>query len=250
MSRRQLKELLREKKRAGLAFGIFLLVWAVFGVHVLKKGPEIVLSEVLMTPLKTPGATHVLKFGERGPATGSKSVSELEQSIPKDITGCFTQNYQHQPTPGHTDRESCAQHANVVTLDPAIHALCVRVDGVPVAYERKKEKILIGPLAGPDSVVSVSYCLGKSTCQTPCQIPRDGFMSAIGAGEDAEPQAPAVLVNWDPGDTDSARDVTAGIDEGDEHPKEKESKHALSQFKDWTPSAKRPGCSTTLVSVL
>ena len=189
-----------------------------------------------------------------GGATGAKTMTELEQTIPKDVTGCFTQNYQHQPTAGHVDRESCASHANVLTLDPSIRALCVRVDGVPVAYERKKEKILIGPLAGPDSVVSVSYCLGKSTCQTPCQIPKDGFMSAIGAGEDVEPQAPAVLVNWDPGDSDSARDVTAGIDVGDEGGehgnRSKEPKHALSQFKDWTPSAKRPGCSTTLVSVL
>ena len=236
-----MKNAFKNREMIFLALGIFLVGWAIFGLKA-RNGRSLEITQIA-----PPAKMSVVST--RGSPVVHRGVDKNEEAaVPREITGCFTQNYQHRPTAGHVDRESCAQHDNVVSLDPTIKALCVRVDGVPVSFDRKKDKILIGPLAGPDSVVSVSYCLGQSRCLAPCQIPKDGFMNAIGAGEDSEPAAPALLVSWDPGDSGPAKDVTADMDVDDPVPSQPVQSQ-LSRFSDWFESAKRPGCTTTLVSV-
>jgi len=66
-------------------------------------------------------------------------------------------------------------------------SVCVRVDGVPVAWKfaADKKTVLFGGLNKPNSLVSVRYCRGKVECAESCVIPRDEFMEAL-AGSDAE----------------------------------------------------------------
>jgi hypothetical protein len=105
---------------------------------------------------------------------------------------CFYESFHHKPTPGHTDEEACSRHKNLLRLAHSNvnpNHLCVRVNGTPVKYERKGDEILIGSIAGPKAKITVSYCIGKSSCnelaKDECKIPKDEFMEALGGDTDS-----------------------------------------------------------------
>ncbi len=115
---------------------------------------------------------------------GAAPASQAPAAAAAPRGSCFTLSFTHPKAPGHEDLDDCAQHRNLVRAPQAEanpQTVCVRVDGTPVAFERTPKGFLLGPVAGPQSTITVRYCLGKPTCIDPCQAPRDEFMAALGA---------------------------------------------------------------------
>ena len=84
---------------------------------------------------------------------------------------CFNQTFTHKELASHSDGEACSQHRNRIAIRHAgvnPSALCVRVDGTPFKFKAVKDKknkdgltIVFGPVAGPQSRIVASYCVGK-----------------------------------------------------------------------------------------
>jgi hypothetical protein len=144
------------------------------------------------------------------PATTKQSLNN-EQTLGAPQATCITLTYKHKKTTGHDTDETCGQHRNLLKLQHETinkKAICAKVDGTPVRFELTKAKtpaVVIGPYAGPNSKITVQYCLGKAALKEDCTIPKDEFMDAIGATEDSAPTA-----QWD--NNEKVDDVTKQID--------------------------------------
>ena len=176
--------------------------------------------------------------------------SQLIQKGKPTDSGCFLATYHHKELPGHKTHKECALHKNYIHLsavDANLKSVCVRLNGTPVSYEFVQEKktkgvsgIMLGPIAGPDSKISVRYCLGIKKCADDCKIPQDEFMDAIGGTDkDADPRMP--IVKWDPTDqTASDSDAVAELDSD----LQKELSDAdLSVFEGWIGNDEAVSCS-------
>ncbi|MGZ3688699.1 MAG: hypothetical protein ACXWP5_12445 [Bdellovibrionota bacterium] len=162
---------------------------------------------------------------------------------------CFTLDYHHLPTAGHIDEESCSQHRNLLKLKHSRPlAVCVRVNGRPVRFQRVKgrsDELMLEPVAGPQSKISIRYCTEKSGCPAQdCKVPKDEFMSALGGEANDGPADGGV---WDPSEAkETARmngelrrelaelDSASGTDTGASH-----------LFKGWTLDQVSEGCENT-----
>ncbi|OFZ52965.1 MAG: hypothetical protein A2428_08440 [Bdellovibrionales bacterium RIFOXYC1_FULL_54_43] len=183
--------------------------------------------------------------------TKTPGASLNEGSVPR--SGCVVARFQHKALPGHRDRENCGKHRNFVELGTAkdlAHinwkSVCLRVDGVPTHFERGSKGIVFGPLAGPESSISVRYCLGKASCNNDCTPPRDGFLDAIGASLKREKVIPQALAKWDPSDPSEDPDPTAGFEA--ELGEQISIQHGLVLFKDWQNTSRSQGCGATVAS--
>ncbi|MBY0470941.1 hypothetical protein K2X30_07195 [bacterium] len=165
---------------------------------------------------------------------------------------CYKMTFHHKPSPGHSDRESCSAHKNFIKLtqeDVNLKSFCLRVDNVPVKYQvvkTKKTKKLIGlmiePVAGPNSVITANFCTGKMTCKEDCKIPKDSFMDAIG-GEDNNAKTENVqIVQWDPTEKGTDKDVSAQLEA--ELKKELAGTSGLKVFEDWVNDDQSLSCGT------
>ncbi|HLD99506.1 MAG TPA: hypothetical protein VJB59_04565 [Bdellovibrionota bacterium] len=186
----------------------------------------------------------------QGPAK-TPATSPNESVVPR--SGCLVARFQHKALPGHRDRENCEKHRNFVELGTAKEvahinwkSVCLRVDGVPTHFERGSKGIVFGPLAGPESSISVRYCLGKALCYNDCTPPRDGFLEAIGASLKREKVIPQALAKWDPSDPAEDPDPTAGLEAelGDQI----SIQHGLVLFKDWQNTSRSQGCGASVAS--
>lgn len=140
---------------------------------------------------------------------GTSTTKAHEERKPE----CFVVTYKHQKTSGHDSEESCLQHRNLLVLPhEKVNSLCVRANNVPVRFERSKKKtneIVLAPVAGPDVVLTASYCTGESKCPDPCVIPKDDFMDALGGADGDSGQ----VAKWDSGAADDKEaDVAAHLD--------------------------------------
>lgn len=133
---------------------------------------------------------------EASPSNLSKE--EVAQEIKEGPTfvqkGCFSRKFVHKKMSSHSDGEACTQHQNILSLQfPEEitlnkNSICVRVNGTPVHFKKLKGKtnsskehhLLIGAVAGPNSVITARYCLGSTSCPEDCKVPKDDFMDAIG----------------------------------------------------------------------
>lgn len=135
-------------------------------------------------PVVTVGAS-----GELNPAQPIKPEALAQAKPAAPVPACYTISFTHKPTAGHTDRDTCSEHRNLVKFDStAINpkAMCVRVDGTPVPFESVKGGLLIAPIAGPKSKITVRYCTGKISCNEECKIKRDTFMEGLGNTNDQD----------------------------------------------------------------
>jgi hypothetical protein len=129
-------------------------------------------------------------------------------------------------------------------------SVCVRLDGNPVTYEKKGNRLVFANIARPGSVVTIRYCLGKARCNELCEpgeSKKDPFMTALGAEDAPNDKAEAAGVGqWDSADRD---DGDAGTEFSDLLEVEKrQSRAALSLSSEWIPEAVTAGCSVTSVS--
>jgi hypothetical protein len=159
---------------------------------------------------------------------------------------CFTYTYQITGAATRLDEDSFSQHRNLLTLkhtqvNPG--SLCVRVNGIPVAFARVKghsDQITISGVAGPKTRVSTSYCLGKTRCTQDCKIPKDEFMEAIGG---ADSGAQAGVGQWDNGAADAEDEEAARADKDLRRELAGVSDDPHSLLKDWVIESEGPACA-------
>jgi hypothetical protein len=184
------------------------------------------------------------------PATAVVQAAPAQGAAPAAVAldGCYTVSFKHKEVQGHGDREACTSHKNSIALAGDVlsalpaklnpKALCVRVDGIPVKFEPVKGALVIGPVAGPESAITVQACIGKSSCKFNCVVPKDEFMDALGATDD-EGRAVA-SAKWDANDKEEDQDATAGLD--DEVKNAGVAVQKLPVFHDWQVTGHSPTC--------
>lgn len=168
------------------------------GAQLAETKPLVPSVQIAMIPPVTP----TTKAGLPAVTTPSESsgtpsltstqptavASPVAPAVPE--VSCFTITFQHKKLSSHNSEEICAQHKNLLKLkhdNVNKKTICVKVDGHPVRFEMpKKDEILIGSLAGPESKIIVRYCIGKAKCQEECKVPKDDFMEAIGGSADGD----------------------------------------------------------------
>ena len=171
-------------------------------------------------PSASTASTSIAQEAAKTPISAAIDTASAEKTKAVE-TGCFLANYHHKELTGHKNPKDCALHKNYIHLKATglnTKSVCVRLNGTPVAYEFVQEKgstgisgIMLGAIAGPDSKISVRYCLGVKKCNEECKIPNDEFMDAIGGtNPDADSKVP--VVKWDPTDAASESDAVAEVD--------------------------------------
>lgn len=184
------------------------------------------------------------------PAPGTVVPEGVAPAQPVAASGCFEMNFHHRKLPTHADAESCQRHKNRLKLAhplKELKALCVRIDGDAVPYEKIAkidDEILVAPLAGPNSMIKVSYCMGSAKCgdfKESCKIkPRkDAFLEAVGGV--AEEKDNGQVAGWDAegaseADKKAVREVASEIQalEGDLKAEKDEDNV---EFSGWTSDA-------------
>ncbi len=135
---------------------------------------------------------------------------------------CYRAVFKHKVLESHSDGEVCGHHKNLIHLPHehvAMNSACVRVDSTPVKFESREQDLVLDPVAGPDSVVSITYCVGeackavsKAQCQPVAKAnfkKKDEFMDAIGADGGGQE-----LGNWEGkgGNGESDKKLNAALD--------------------------------------
>ncbi len=190
------------------------------------SSPEIVETSKKLAALiqsRLPVSDKVQNLNEKGavipaPTQNQRSIEAQvaqgeKKAIDKDKVekkagvseGCFTVAFTHQKLSSHADGEACLKHNNLISLKaPLTHlgataginpdSLCVLVNGSAVKHSKVKgDEFMIGPLAGPNSVITARFCIGKTKCTEKCIIKQDNFMSALGVDESDMNSA----IGWD-----------------------------------------------------
>jgi hypothetical protein len=207
--------------------------------------PSTTGTTAMGTAPTTPGAATL-----QGSLTAP--VVAMAPEAPKEIpVTCFVESFKHKPTPGHDSEEACSHHKNLLKLshnDVNMKNVCVRVNDVPVRFERvgHGNELVIGSIAGPQSVITVKYCTGKTSCaetkKDDCVVPKDEFLDAIGGGDPDD----GAVAKWDnadtAGDTKLNSDVKRELADIDETATDNHGANA-SVFKDWISEKPAPACA-------
>ncbi len=176
----------------------------------------------------------------------AKLAPSPEKSIESLKVGCFTVRYSHKKIPSHSDAETCMEHENEINLRSSSpdqinsKSICAFVEGKTVPFRptpSDPSRIIIGAIAGPQSRITVRYCLGRSKCPQICVPKKDSFMSALGA-DDAESDASA---GWDGSGTDSEESqLNSEVRALDQEKGQLDSKRRT--FKEWMIDSTSTGC--------
>lgn len=243
--------------------GAFVAFIAAAAALYFKKGRQEAPTDVAVVSEPAPDAAVPQSPDSETPAAvaATKAAADLApaSSAPVEaaapLEGCFTVTYKHKEARGHGGRDDCATHKNALSIAgqealgeiPAklsAKSLCLRVDGVPVKFERAKAMLAFGAVAGPKSTISVQACLGKGPCKLDCVVPKDEFMDAIGATDDEGADGRAVAsAKWDPSDREEDHDASAGADEALREADA--AAHKLPVFRDWIVTERTTKCESS-----
>jgi hypothetical protein len=122
--------------------------------------------------------------GSAAPGTAGTSVAKTEPEKPKD--NCFAFEYRHKKEARDQDIENFLDFTNAFPV-PANYnpkSLCVKVNQKAVNFQVAKFKdapeVRVGSMVGPESVIRVSYCVGKvAPCHEKCDQPKNRFMDDL-----------------------------------------------------------------------
>lgn len=132
--------------------------------------------------------------GQPVAATGSHTEVKKE-APPAPENNCFAYEYRHTKDAQNKDIEDFLDYSNAF---PVLHknvnekSICVKVNNKPVAFKMNKNKsqdeVMIGAVVGPESVIKVSYCIGKVSCKEACAVKSNRFMDDMmsDAGDEDE----------------------------------------------------------------
>jgi hypothetical protein len=116
----------------------------------------------------------------------AQPVVKVEPQKPKD--NCFTYEYRHKKEAKDQDIENFLDYTNafpIARADYNPNSVCVKVNQKAVNYTVAKAKsgtpeVRVGSMVGPESVIRVSYCVGKvSHCHETCVQPKKRFMDDL-----------------------------------------------------------------------
>ncbi len=150
-----------------------------------QRGPSALERNLAQTSPALPRAP----LPGSAPFTASESRSVTPASKDAASHQPLVLRFLHAPDASHSDGEACLRHRNFLKMDwqsfSAKITTCVRVDGRPVAHERTKEGLLLGPDAGPHSKILVTVCTPASAddCTKKCSRPKDAVLGALGVDE-------------------------------------------------------------------
>lgn len=154
------------------------------GFYFMKQRGVSPISEGTTALETTPSAeTAGVKPSEKSPGKTLDAHEPPKQS-------CFAFEYRHTDEAKSKDIEEFLDFTNAF---PVLHAgvnaksICVRVNQKPVPFQlvkdkHKKEEIMIGSVVGPESVIRVSYCVGKASCMEACPVAKKRFMDDMMSG--------------------------------------------------------------------
>jgi hypothetical protein len=121
-----------------------------------------------------------------GAATGTATATASRAQPPAPEKNCFAFQYRHKKSIKDRDIEDFLDYSNAF---PVLHSglnansVCVKVNGKPVAFKMNKfqgkEEVMVGAVVGPESVIRVSYCVGKANCRESCQIKTNRYMDDL-----------------------------------------------------------------------
>jgi hypothetical protein len=114
--------------------------------------------------------------------SGTTPVAKKEAEKPKD--NCFAFEYRHKKEARDQDIENFLDYTNAFPIADANYnpkSVCVKVNQKAVNFQVAKYKsnteVRVGAMVGPESVIRVSYCVGKiSPCHETCVQPKKRFM--------------------------------------------------------------------------
>jgi len=126
--------------------------------------------------------------GEAGQANKQDSLhvnGATQKDAPKD--NCFAFEYQHKKDAKEQDIENFLDYTNAF---PILHSnyneksICVKINQKTVDFKIAKYKstpeIRLGSVVGPDTVIRVSYCIGKvNPCREACAQHKKRFMDDL-----------------------------------------------------------------------
>ncbi len=142
--------------------------------------------------------------GTQTTGSGSQGNGASQADKPKD--NCFAFEYRHTKAAQSQDIENFLDYTNAF---PILHpnfnpkSICVKVNQKSVEYQLTKYKsapeLRIGSVVGPESIIRVSYCIGKANCHEKCDAPKKRFMDDLmnNPGDDE-----AFSDSWGSGDSD------------------------------------------------
>jgi len=208
------------------------------------------------TPGATTGGVAVpgTQVGQAASGTGvtAPGTQTAKVEAPKEPEGCVTFAYRHKKASGHTSDDACSHHKNLIQLKHVAvnpSTVCVRVNKRPVAFQTVKghaDQILIGAVAGPNTDITVRYCLGKTKCSEDCAIPKDEFLSAIGG---SEIEGGGKVAQWDPAEAEKEADVNGHLDKDIKNELERldearPDSRMAAVFQDWIAGQETAACGT------
>jgi hypothetical protein len=192
------------------------------GVATTPSAPVVISGASSNSTAPTAGSAPSSDAKSAAPSSAAPKVDAALAPVAKlEAPRCYRANYKHKLIESHTDGEVCGHHKNLIRLSTehgAMTTACVRVDRTPVKFEAKAEGLVLEPVAGPDSEISVTYCVGeackalKDKCVPVAKAnvkKKDEFMEAIGGDADGKE-----LGNWeDKKDSDeSEKKLNAALD--------------------------------------
>jgi hypothetical protein len=137
----------------------------------------------------------LLGAAQNKPTENTSSAAPVAKSAVTADHNCFAFEYRHTKEAQNKDIEDFLDYSNAF---PVLHAnlnpksVCVKVNQKPVAFKlikyKSQDEVMIGSVVGPESVIRVSYCVGKVTCKEACTVKSNRFMDDMmsDAGDEDE----------------------------------------------------------------
>jgi len=187
-----------------ICLSAFIII--VGGVFILKSGVKKAVESSLQnqkpvgTETASQGHSQSNSQGNENPSAtqkGSQASSETSAQVPNEgqkpvakkaapENNCFAFEYRHTQDAKNRDIEDFLDDTNAFPIlhpNANLKSICVKVNHKPVAFKLSKNhsqrEVWIGSVVGPESVIRVSYCVGKVPCKESCAIKTNRFMDDL-----------------------------------------------------------------------
>jgi len=151
-------------------------------------GPESASQTHENVPVQVPANSQA--GASSASSTSSTQVpGEAQKSVAKKAApenNCFAFEYRHTSDAKNRDIEDFLDDTNAFPIlhpNANLKSICVKVNHKPVAFKLAKNhsqrEVWIGSVVGPESVIRVSYCVGKVACKESCAVKTNRFMDDL-----------------------------------------------------------------------
>lgn len=130
------------------------------------------------------GAKEISQNALPGTEATADAPGQAVEKIP--TTGCGKITYRQKVKKSElSGDEDPSEQKNLISFRESnveTKNICVRMEGMPIPFQRKKETITFGAVSSTTSGVTIEFCRGKSQCNIQCPIKQDSFADALGVG--------------------------------------------------------------------